>query len=87
MTDFLNFLDYLKDRMRIHVSISYNHVADWEITVWRAGCADEYPKGAPTIHDGKDALLCYAQDPDMELCFAKAHVALKEWLREYNGGY
>lgn len=26
-------------------------------------------------------------DGDMELCFAKAHVALKEWLLENEGGY
>lgn len=26
-------------------------------------------------------------DCDMELCFARAHVKLKEWLSEFNGGY
>ena len=87
MTDFLQFVEYLRHSVRIHVEISYCSVTDWIITVYRKGCADEYPKDAPTCHGGADALMCYVSDPDMELCFAKAHVALKEWLREYHSGY
>ena len=52
--------------------------------VWKMGCAKDYPNSPA---EGKDAILVNVQDCDMKLCFAKAHVALKEWLREHNGGY
>ena len=32
-------------------------------------------------------IIVNESDCDMELCFAKAHVGLKEWLLEFNGGY
>ena len=37
--------------------------------------------------NGEDAIVVNVQDGDMELCFARAHVALKDWLSENNGGY
>lgn len=32
-------------------------------------------------------MIVNVQDGDIELCFAKAHVALKEWLLENEDGY
>ena len=57
---------------------------DWCIAIIKKGCADEYPESRRA---GNDVVICQEQDSDMELCFAKAHVALKEWLREFTGGY
>ena len=85
MDDFLRFVNDVRHMMALHVEITYSKTCDWMIYIYRRGCADEYPKGAPC--DGEDAIMCHVQDSDMELCFAKAHVALKEWLLEYNSGY
>lgn len=85
MTEFLQFIDDLRHRMAIHVDITYSKTCDWVIYVYRKGCADDYPNGAPA--QGDDAVMCSVADVDMELCFAKAHVKLKEWMLEYNGGY
>ena len=45
--------------------------------MWRNGAGD----------NGEDVTLVQVQGVDMELCFAKAHVQLKEWLLEHEGGY
>lgn len=84
MTDFLLFVDDLKDRFPVHVEIYYSKTVDWYICVYRKGLAKDYPD---CEHDGDDAILVCVHDIDMQLCFAKAHVALKEWLIEYAGGY
>ena len=84
MNDFLEFIDNLRHSSPIHMEIYYSKVMDWCITVYKKGCAEYYPKSP---HDGNDAILCKVQDIDMELCFAKAHVAVKEWLTEHDGGY
>jgi len=84
MNDFLKFMDELKDCFPFHMEIYYSKIMDWCITVTRKGCAKEFPNSA---HDGDDVIMVQEQDLDMELCFAKAHVAVKEWLRENNGGY
>lgn len=84
MTDFLRFMDYLQHSFPVHVEIYYNGIMDWCIRVYRKGCASEYPDSP---HEGSDAILCDVQHCDMELAFAMAHVAVKEWLFEYNGGY
>lgn len=84
MNEFLLFVDDLKNRFPIHVEITYDKHADWVIYVYKKGLAKDYPNA---IHDGDDVVLVREYDMDMELCFAKAHVALKEWLLEFNGGY
>ena len=84
MQDFLKFIDELKRRFPINVDITYSKITDWTIAVYQRGRADDYP-GTP--RDGADAVLAYEQDLDMELCFAKAHVAVKNWLTEFNDGY
>ncbi len=50
---------------------------DWCIRIYKKGVGE----------NGTDLNMVDETDSDMELCFAKAHVALKEWLIENNGGY
>ena len=84
MSDFLKFVDDLRRSFPIHVEIYYSRIMDWCISVTKQGCASDYPNSP---HDGDDAVLVSEQDIDMELVFARAHVKLKEWLLENNGGY
>lgn len=84
MCDFLKFMDELAHNFPVHVEIYYSKIMDWCITVYKEGCARDYPE-SPRHED--DAILCQVEDLDMELCFAKAHVAVKEWMREHKGGY
>ena len=84
MNDFLEFIDALRHSFPIHLEIYYSKIMDWCITVYKKGCAADYPDSK---HDGNDAVLCRVHDIDMTLCFAKAHVAVKEWLVEHDGGY
>lgn len=84
MSDFLKFLDEKLKYFPMHVEIGYNKTCDWMIYIYKQGCADDYPKSK---RNGNDAVIVYEQDSDMELCFAKAHVALKEWLLENESGY
>lgn len=84
MSDFLLFVDELRHRFPVHVEIYYSKIMDWCITITKKGCAADYPE---SMHDGDDAILVQEQGPDMQLVFAQAHVHLKEWLLEHNGGY
>ena len=84
MSDFLRFINDLRKRFPIHVEIYYSKIMDWCIRITKVGCASDYPESP---HDGDDTVLCNVQDLDMELAFAKAHVELKEWLSDYDGGY
>lgn len=77
MSDFLKFFDKKTDNYPMHLEIYYSKIMDWCITIYKKGCGE----------NGKDLQICHEQDCDMELCFAKAHVALKEWLCEHEGGY
>lgn len=84
MEDFLRYIDSIKSWCAVHVEIYYNKICDWTIRVYKKGCAEDYPNSK---HWNNDAILCDEQDCDMELCFAKAHVAVKKWLSENEGGY
>lgn len=77
MDDFLRFFNEKRRTYPMRLEIYYSKNMDWVITVFRKGCAE----------DGGDLVLLDVQDCDMELCFAKAHVELKEWLIENEGGY
>lgn len=68
----------------MHLEVYYSKICNWCIRVYKKGCATDYPESE---RRGDDAVIVNISDCDMELCFAKAHVALKEWLREYEGGY
>ena len=84
MYSFLQFIDSLKSYFPVHLEIAYNRFSDWTIYVYKKACASEYP-GCEC--SGDDVIICDEQHSDMEFAFAKAHVAVKEWLLEHNGGY
>lgn len=84
MNDFLLFVNELSKCFPVHVEIYYSKTMDWIISVYKKGCADDYPNSK---RSGDDAIICSVQSSDMEYCFAKAHVELKDWLLENNGGY
>lgn len=84
MNDFLLFFDYLVKRFPVHLEITYCKTCDWRILIVKQGCARDYPDAK---HIGDTVILVDLQENDMNLCFAKAHVALKEWLLEFEGGY
>ena len=77
MSDFLKFFDDKVNNYPMHMNIYYSKMMDWCIRIWTKGCDES----------GKDIEILSVQDGDMELCFAKAHVALKEWLCQNEGGY
>lgn len=77
MENFLNFFNEKRRSYPMHLEIYYSKTLDWYIHIWKKGC------GA----DGSDVEIVNVQHCDMELCFAKAHVDLKEWLLEHEGGY
>ena len=84
MSDFLRFINKLVEDFPLHIEITYNKTADWMIYIYRKGCGTDYPSSQRV---GEDAVVVCVQDGDMELCFAKAHIALKEWLCDNLGGY
>ena len=84
MDDFLRFFDKKRECFPMHLEIYYSKIMDWCITITLKGCAADYPKAQHIDHD---VLIVQEQDCDMELCFARAHVALKEWFSYFCGGY
>lgn len=84
MNDFLKFFDNKAKDFPMHLKITYSKICDWNILIYKSGCADYYPEAK---RNGGDVIIVNESDCDMELCFAKAHVKLKEWLLEFNGGY
>lgn len=77
MSDFLRFFNEKAKSYPMHLEIYYSKMVDWSIHVYKKGCGGK----------GDDLKILYVCDCDMELCFAKAQVALKEWLSENEGGY
>ena len=84
MDDFLRFFDEKAQDYPMHLDIHYSKITDWVISVYKKGCATEYPD---SHHIGEDAIIVSEQDCDVELAFARAQVALKDWLSEFEGGY
>lgn len=85
MNEFLKFFDEKSQVFPMHLEITYNKHTDWMIYVYKKGMAQDYPNSGRT--EENDAVIVDVQDIDMELAFAKAHVELKEWLLENEGGY
>lgn len=85
MNEFLKFFDEHAKSFPMHLAIHYSKFTDWCIAIFKIQCADMYPN-ATTTPEG-DVVIVRVQDVDIELCFAKAYVQLKEWLLKYNGGY
>lgn len=75
MDDFLKFFDEKSKEYPMHLDIGYSKTCDWTIQVWKKTSNTETRE------------ILYEYSADMELCFAKAHVALKEWLLKCEGGY
>lgn len=84
MNEFLKFFDDKAKDFPMHLKITYSKICDWNILIYKKGCADYYPEAK---RNGGDVIIVNESGCDMELCFAKAHVKLKEWLLEFNGGY
>lgn len=84
MNDFLKFFDEKVKDFPMHLEIVYSKICDWNILIYKKGCANDYPKAR---HNSEDVIIVNENDCDMELCFAKAYVKLKEWLLEFDGGY
>lgn len=84
MSDFLRFFAEKVKVFSMHLEIYYSKPCDWCIDVYKKGCANDYPG---SVIDEDDVILVRVSDCDMELCFARAQVALKEWLLEHEGGY
>lgn len=84
MLEFLTFFNSKVHNFPMHIAITYSKITDWCIEITKKGCALDYPD---CEHQGEDVLIVFEQDADMELVFARAHIALKEWLLEYEGGY
>lgn len=84
MNDFLEFLKEKVCDFPMHIDIHYDRHTDWSINIYKKGCAKDYSKSKS---NGDDVIIVSEQDLDIELCFAKAHVALKEWLLDNEGGY
>ena len=84
MNDFLTFIDRLTNYFPVHVDIHYSKFTDWCICVTKVGCASDYPE---SDHIDNDAILCDVQECDKELAFARAQVAVKDWLIRFNDGY
>lgn len=85
MNEFFKFFDKKVHDFPMHLEIYYSKIMDWCIDITKNGCASDYPDAEHV--NGTDVLIVSEQDGDMELCFAKAYVALKEWLSEFEGGY
>jgi hypothetical protein len=84
MNEFLKFINNLTKEFPLHVLIEYNKTCDWNIYIYKKGCAKDYPNSK---HRGEDAVLCNVESCDMELAFAMAQVEVKEWLSDNCGGY
>lgn len=77
MNELLKFFDKKVMDYPMHMQIYYSKNVDWCIKVWKKGCGE----------NGQDINIVNVECCDMELCFAQAHVQLKQWLMENEGGY
>ena len=84
MNDFLRFFDDKVESFPMHFDLYYCKKCDWTLEITKNGWARDCP-GANS--EGEDVIIFRDSEPDLELLCAKAHVELKEWLLEYEGGY
>lgn len=76
MYDFLKFYDGIKHNRGWALDVYHSSITDWCIVI-------EYKTTDPKYRETIIRIQC----SDMGLAFAKAQVALKEWLLENEGGY
>ncbi len=77
MNDFLKFFNEKVSFYPMELEISRSSSSEWSITISQRLLG-------PEVRDKQIIKVC---SEDMELCFAKAHVQLKEWLLTNCGGY
>lgn len=75
MQEFIRFYNE-KNKGAWTLEIYHSSIMDWCITI-----------GYKTTHSRNGETIIHIQDGDMDLAFAKAQVAFKEWLLENEGGY
>lgn len=77
MIEFMNFFNEKRENFPMHMEIYYSKIVDWSINIWLKGLGP----------NGTDIRVINVTDIDMDLCFAKAHVELKQWFIDNQGGY
>ena len=92
MNEFLKFFDeQARNYFPMHLEIYYSKTMDWVIHIWKRCSLCEFPDAVrepdPSDDGSQSIRIVYESDIDIELCFAKAQVALKEWFRKYREGY
>ena len=75
--DFLQWFDEVVDSTPMHFELTYSKTIDWFIYIWRKG----------TGKDDANEEIFRCMDIDLSLLFAKAEIAVKEYLTDTNGGY
>lgn len=75
MDDFLKFFDEKSKTYPMRLKIGYSSTCGWSIYAWKK------------MSDTDTREILYEYSDDMELCFAQAHVALKNWLLKVEGEY
>lgn len=84
MSDLLKFFAEKVKYFPMHLEMTYSKATDWCIYVYKKNAALDYP-GADT--NGQDVVIVQESDPNIEVCCAKAYVALIDWFLECEGGY
>lgn len=84
MSDFLKFFAEKVKHFPMHFELTYSKITDWGIYIYKRGGAEDYPESRKS---GQNAVIVQVQDVDIEICCAKAYVALTDWLCEHEGGY
>lgn len=74
---FLEFFEKVQEYSPMHLEIYYSKIMDWCLKIYKKQCGK----------DGKDLVIFDEQSCDKDLLFARAEVALKEYLLENEGGY
>lgn len=77
METFLKFFNEQRVYYPMHLQITYSKICDWRINLFKRG----------VLPDGGDLIIFCEQHSDIEYLCAKAQVALKDHLSEYQGGY
>lgn len=76
MGDFLKYFNKVVRDYPMHLEIYYSKITEWSIRIWRKGCGE----------NGKDIEIFNDQGYcNAEYLFAKAHVALVDWLSDNEG--
>lgn len=63
------------------MEVYYSHIMDWCIYIDKQGCADDYPNER---NKGEDAVVTDVQSCDNAIAYAKAHGALRRWMKKYH---